>query len=95
MLLLIATQVQAFTKEDYLRGGPYLGSKNKTLDPMYLHLVDYENIEGDQLGTGTKFYLDSAISGATAGTSWATAVDTLKEAIALCTSNAGDIIYVA
>ena len=95
LLMVQVIQVQALTKEEYLAGGDYIGMKNTQFDPFYLHLVDYEALESDEIGTGSKFYLDSAISGATAGTSWATAVDTLKEAIALCANNNGDIIYVA
>lgn len=95
LLFMVVSQAQALTKEEYLTGGDYIGSKNTWYDPFYLHLVDYEALESGELGTGSKFYLDSDISGATAGTSWATAVDTLKEAIALCADNNGDIIYVA
>ncbi len=95
LLAVFASQTQALTKEEYLRGNAYLGSQNARLDRFYLHLVDFENIQGTQLGTGSLFYLDSAVVGATAGTSWETAVDTLKEAIALCANNNGDYIYVA
>jgi len=49
----------------------------------------------DNTGTGSIFYVDSGAAADGAGTTWATAVDTLKEGIALCTGNAGDIIYVA
>lgn len=44
--------------------------------------------------TGGVFYVDSSMSGTT-GVSWALAVNDLEEAMALCTSDAGDIIYIA
>ncbi len=45
-------------------------------------------------GQGSTFYVDVGISGS-AGTSWATAVGTLDEAIDLCTEDRGDIILIA
>jgi len=49
----------------------------------------------DNLGTGDVFYVDSAAAADGAGTTWATAVDTLDEAFALCTDGNHDVIYVA
>lgn len=46
------------------------------------------------LGTGNIFYVDNGTDG-DAGTSWATAVGTLDEAVNLCTTGAGDSILVA
>lgn len=46
-------------------------------------------------GTGSIFYVDSGVTTAGGGTSWASAVATLDEAVNLCTANRGDIIYVA
>ncbi len=47
------------------------------------------------LGTGKIFYVDSDVSVAGDGSNWANAKATLAGAIALCTANRGDIIYVA
>lgn len=47
-----------------------------------------------ELGTAEIFYVDSAVGGSL-GTSWATAVGTFEEAIALCAASRGDIIYAA
>ena len=46
--------------------------------------------------TGTIFYCDSGeTSGVEDGLTWSTATDTLDEAINLCTTDAGDVIFVA
>ena len=50
---------------------------------------------GVGLGTGHIYYVDSGVAVAGAGTSWTAAKATLAGAIALCTANNGDIIYVA
>lgn len=52
-------------------------------------------VGGVSLGTGTTFYLDSNVSSEGDGTSWASAKDTMTEAMALCTANNGDQIRVA
>jgi len=66
-----------------------------TLDDQ---VSDLEALSGgvfDNIGTGSIFYCDSGAAADGAGTTWATAVDTLQEAVDLCTDNAGDVIYVA
>ncbi len=95
LMLVLTPQVQALSSAEYLLSGDYVGSRSPLYDQFYFHLIDFEAIDGAQIGTGTKYYVDSSISGATAGTSWATAMDTLQEAIDLCADNAGDYIYVA
>lgn len=50
---------------------------------------------GQQVGTGSIFYVDSNVTNAGDGSSWSNAVATLDEAVALCTDDNGDIIYVA
>lgn len=50
---------------------------------------------GSSTGTGSVFYVDSNVTTEGNGTSWATAKDTLDEAINLCTANNGDQIWVA
>ncbi len=60
-----------------------------------LRAIDAMNLEGTELGTGDKFYVDSGTPGAGTGTSWSTAVATLQAGIDLCAANNGDIIYVA
>lgn len=52
-------------------------------------------VGGGQLGTGNIFYVDSNVTYEGDGTSWATAKDTLNEAIDLCTADNGDVIFVA
>lgn len=46
-------------------------------------------------GTGSIFYVDSAVTNEGDGSSWTNARNTLDEAINLCTANNGDVIYVA
>ena len=50
---------------------------------------------GTEKGTGQVFYVDSNVTNAGVGTTMASAVATLNEAVALCEDNRGDIIYVA
>jgi len=69
---------------------------NATDDPVRRFMVEVEaelGITGK--GTGTIYYVDSAVSSEGAGTSWSTAKDTLQEGIDLCTDNAGDFVFVA
>jgi hypothetical protein len=94
LILVIAVAAVAYTPDDYVRGRTYFGSGNKTLDPMYLHMQDAANGFG-RLGTGSVFYVDSNVTNEGDGTSWTRAKDTLDEAIALCVSARGDIIYIA
>ncbi len=50
---------------------------------------------GFNLGTGSIFYVDSNVTNEGEGTSWASAKDTLDEAVGLCTASNGDLILVA
>jgi hypothetical protein len=54
-----------------------------------------ESLSDPPQGTGDIFYVDSGVSNAGDGSSWLNAVATVEEAIALCTANQGDRIYVA
>ena len=64
LLLLFALQVQAtVTPAGYLRGNPYLGSRNPTLDKFYLHLVDSSGfLDGTGTSTITNLLFDSTIT---------------------------------
>ena len=58
--------------------------------------TDTDTLAALGLGNGSVFYCDSGESSGTEdGLTWATATDTLDEAINLCTNNAGDVIFVA
>ena len=57
--------------------------------------VNNELATVEDAGKGSTFYVDSSVTNAGNGQSWASAVETLDEAIALCTANNGDIIRVA
>lgn len=61
-------------------------------------VADLEALSGgvyDNIGTGDIFYVDSGVAVDLAGTTWATAFDTLQEGINACAANNGDIVYVA
>jgi len=62
------------------------------LDAVITYNTDVLGLLGQS--TGGVFYVDSSASGTTALT-WATAVNDLEEAMALCTGDAGDIILIA
>jgi hypothetical protein len=62
------------------------------LDAMITYDTDVLALLGQS--TGSVFYVDSSASGTT-GVSWATAVNDLEEAMALCAADAGDIIIIA
>ena len=56
MLLLITMQAHgAFTAQNYLDGKTYLGSGNKLLDPLYLHIVDSQG--ADTVGKPFFYYI--------------------------------------
>jgi len=58
MLLLITMQAQAtFTAQNYLDKKTYLGSGNKLLDPLYLHIVDAQ--AADTVGKPFFYYIPS------------------------------------
>jgi len=94
LIAILSVSAFGYTADDYRKGRSYFGSGNTTLDPMYLHMMDYAN-GGGVRGTGSVFYVDSNVKIEGNGTSWTRAKDTLDEAIALCTAARGDIIYVA
>jgi hypothetical protein len=64
-------------------------------DPVWNFIGEVDDLIGGQIGTGDIYYVDSNVASENDGTSWAKAKDTLDEAIALCTANNGDIIYIA
>ena len=99
LILLLMVHVSfGYTADDYLRSGANLGSKNKTLDPMYLHMVDFANSAG-ATGTGRNWYVDSGVANEGDGSSWARAFDTVDEAINASSADGGggrgDWIHVA
>lgn len=63
-------------------------------DPIYNHMAEVDAlILGGDVGSGTIYYVDSAVDAST-GVTWATAVGTLQEGVNLCTANLGDFVYV-
>ena len=71
-------------------------SQSPEINPIYKFANEVQTwIEANQEVKGTIYYVDSGVSTSGAGTSWALAKTTLDAAIALCTANDGDIIYVA
>lgn len=72
-------------------------SGNPNTDPLYLHMIEVDNLIGvnGPIGTGQVFYVDSGVSSEGDGSSWTKAKDTLDEAVNLCTAGRGDFILVA
>ena len=72
-------------------------SGSTTTNPLYkwIQAADGMVEAGQSLGTGEVFYVDSGVTTEGGGETWDTAVDTIDEAIALCTANRGDLILVA
>lgn len=98
LTLLFVTAACGQTASDLL--GPrrtYIGSGNATYDPLYkwANWMQGQVVAGGSVGTGSVFYVDSNVSNEGDGTSWATAKDTLDEAVGLCTADNGDIIMIA
>ena len=66
LLLLLAVQVQAtFTGQDYIDKKAYLGSGNKVLDPLYLHIVDAQ--AADTVGKSFFYYIPGTAPATTEG----------------------------
>ncbi len=72
-----------------------LNNRIGTLDDEVTALEASQNGIFSNIGTGDVFYVDSGAAAGGAGTTWATAYDTLQEGIDACVANNGDIVYVA
>lgn len=72
----------------------FSGSKS---DPAWGWMKSADKLieAGFGLGTGSVFYVDSGVTTAGNGTSWDNAVETIDEAVNLCTAARGDVILVA
>lgn len=66
-----------------------------TLDDEVTALEASQNGIFSNIGTGSVWYVDSGAGAGGAGTTWATAFDTLQEGIDAATDLRGDIVYVA
>lgn len=55
----------------------------------------HSKVTGEGAGTGNSFYVDSGATGLGTGISLTDAMTTLDAAVALCSDNNGDVIYVA
>ena len=94
-LLLMCGQCLAFTSAFDIRWwdqGTYSNLPSNTLKQW---AEGMEGRAGFNAGTGSVFYVDSDVANAGDGSSWLNAVATLNEAVALCTDNNGDVIYIA
>jgi hypothetical protein len=104
LILLIILMVTVVSRADMTYDADYyrnhrqsMGAVNKLADPLYLFMNETEArlSTGLVAGTGNTFYVDSVLAAGGDGTSWAKAVDTLQDAVDLCTADNGDVIYVA
>lgn len=66
-----------------------------TLDDEVTALEASQSGIFSNIGTGSVFYVDTGAAASGAGTTWATAFDTLQEGIDACTDLRGDVVYVA
>jgi hypothetical protein len=93
-VLLFAANVFAVSAED-IRWGQDVTS-NLYSNTLKQWTMDIDGrVGGFNPGTGNIYYVDSGVTNAGDGKSWANAVTTLDAAINLCTANNGDVIYVA
>lgn len=90
---LFAAPMYAITATD-IRWGQDVTSSQAS-NTLKQWTISMEGRIGGQNGTGNVFYVDSNVVHESDGKSWTNARDTLAEAIALCTDDNGDIIYVA
>jgi len=98
VLLLCASAYGTKVKDTTIKLGSFTGPVNGTAqdDNVKASLDILHALIGPSMikGQGSIFYVDSGVA-STAGTSWATAVGTLDEAINLCTEDRGDVILIA
>jgi hypothetical protein len=72
-------------------------SGDTKINPLYKWLQEADQMieAGVLLGTGNVYYVDSGVTTEGNGNTWATAKNTLDEAIDLCTDDNGDVILIA
>jgi len=81
IMLLLASVTFGYSADDYLTGldWKWIGSGNKSFDPIYRHLA--EDVAA-ATGTGLTFYVDSNVINEGDGSTWAKAKNTLNEGLA-------------
>jgi hypothetical protein len=96
-ILLIASITHAMQHSIYQKptNDWWRGSTGNGKDVALLWAREVENWINGDVGTGKTFYVDSGVSTSGDGLTWLSAVSTLDAAVAKCTANRGDIIYVA
>ncbi len=86
----------AFNSRSTFRNGyAWSGHQAKDRATLWAQQVEAAVDIGQQLGTGSVFYVDSGALGSATGLSWSDAVTTVDAAVNLCTANRGDFILVA
>jgi hypothetical protein len=99
LTLSIAWTAYGQSASDFI--GPERGfilSDNANLNPLYKWAASVEDdleAAGGIITPGDVYYVNSNVASAGDGTSWDAAVETIQEAVDLCTADNGDIIYVA
>ena len=79
----------------YDRPTSYWWTGNPSADTAWNWAKSIDAMVMGNIGRGSVFYVDSNVANEGDGTSMANAKDTLNEAVALCTANKGDVIYIA
>ena len=100
-ILLLTTSVWSQATNYNINGRPtadwFSGQDSYRNVPLqWMRAIDVLVQSGGTIpGTGATVYVDSNVSNAGDGTSWTNAYATLDEAMANCTEDNGDIVYVA
>jgi len=74
------------------------GNDYRNVPLMWMRAIDpliASAVSSGAAGIGSNFYVDSEVTLAGDGSSWANAVETFDEAVALCTANMDDNIHIA
>ncbi len=79
----------------FRNGYQWSGNASRDFATQWAQQVEAAAEIGQDLGTGSVFYVDSNVSTEGDGTSWTKAKDTLDEGVNLCTADRGDWILVA
>ncbi len=90
-----ATQYNLFSKGTPIPSDWFRTGRLNDFGTNWARDIDALVALGQNPGTGKVFYVDSGVANEGDGSSWLNAKDTLDEAVALCTADRGDFIYVA
>lgn len=94
LILLASLMVYGASTDITRRPNSYWLSGNPDRDTAWAWMKHIDNNVLGPMGTGKVFYVDSGVNIEGGGLTVDSAKDTLNEAVALCTADRGDVIYV-